>query len=112
DIYMAKLPKAELDTQREAAFAAIKADYAALAPTLSGLERFDLDKQPLNNAVLVNYMIYFHQLDNFAALDRMNHGDLRATIAQIISIAKAHPDDPFYAIWQATRSAPPAPAGS
>jgi len=57
-------------------------------------------------------MIYFHQLDNFAALDRMNHGDLRATIAQIISIAKAHPDDPFYAILQATRSAPPAPAGS
>src|SRR5580698_214324 len=112
DIYTANLPKAELDTRREAAFAAIKADYAALAPTLSGLERFDLDKQPLNNAVLINYMIYFHQLDNFAALDRMNHGDLRATIAQIISIAKAHPDDPFYAILQATRSAPPAPAGS
>ena len=111
DIYMAKLPKAELDQRREAAFAAIKADYAALAPTLSG-RCFDLDKQPLNNAVLVNYMIYFHQLDNFAALQRMNHGDLRATIAQIISIAKAHTDDPFYAIWQATRSAPPAPAGN
>jgi predicted aminopeptidase len=106
DIYMAHLPKQELDRRREAAFAAIKADYAALAPSLSGLERFDLDKQPLNNAVLVNYMIYFHQLDNFAALDRMNHGDLRATIAQIISIAKAHPDDPFYAVWQATRAAP------
>jgi predicted aminopeptidase len=106
DIYMAHLPKQELDQRREAAFAAIKADYAALAPSLSGLERFDLDKQPLNNAVLVNYMIYFHQLDNFAALDRINHGDLRATIAQIISIAKAHTDDPFYAIWQATRAAP------
>ena len=99
-IYTADLPKDQVDKQREAAFAAIKADYAALAPSLSGLERFDLDKQPLNNAVLVNYLIYFHQLDNFAALDRMNHGDLRATIAQIISIAKAHPDDPFYAISQ------------
>ena len=107
DIYMANLPKEELDKRREAAFAAIKADYAALAPTLSGLERFDLDKQPLNNAVLVNYLIYFHQLDNFAALDRMNHGDLRATIAQIISIAKAHPDDPFYAdLAGGPRSAP------
>jgi len=106
DIYMAKPPKEELDKRREAAFAAIKADYAALAPSLSGLERFDLDKQPLNNAVLVNYLIYFHDLDNFAALDRMNRGDLRATIAQIISIAKAHPDDPFYAIWEATRAAP------
>jgi predicted aminopeptidase len=112
DIYMANLPKDELDKRREAAFAAIKADYAALEPTLSGLERFDLDKQPLNNAVLVNYLIYFHQLDNFAALDRMNHGDLKATIAQIISIAKAHPDDPFYAISQEVRSAPAAPADS
>jgi len=111
DIYMADLPKQELDKRREAAFAAIKADYAALAPSLSGLERFDLDKQPLNNAVLVNYLIYFHELDNFAALHRMNHGDLRATIAQIISIAKAHPEDPFYAIWETTRSAPPIPEG-
>jgi predicted aminopeptidase len=111
DIYMLDLPKPELDKRREAAFAAIKADYAALAPSLSGLERFDLDKQPLNNAVLVNYLIYFHELDNFAALHRMNHGDLRATIAQIISIAKAHPEDPFYAIWEETRSAPPIPEG-
>ena len=112
DIYMADLPKDKLDQRREAAFAAIKADYAALAPTLSGLERFDLDKQPLNNAVLVNYLIYFHQLDNFAALDRMNHGDLKATIAQIISIAKAHPDDPFYAISQVVRDAPATPDDS
>jgi predicted aminopeptidase len=112
DIYMTKPPKQELDKRREAAFAAIKADYGALAPSLSGLERFDLDKQPLNNAVLVNYLIYFHDLDNFAALDRMNHGDLRTTIAQIISTAKAHPDDPFYAIWEATRAAPTISGGS
>jgi predicted aminopeptidase len=111
DIYMADLPKAQLDRRREAAFAAIKSDYAELAPSLNGLERFDLDKQPLNNAVMVNYLIYFHDLDNFAALDRMNHGDLRATIAQIISIAKAHTDDPFYAIWEATRAAPAVSSG-
>jgi predicted aminopeptidase len=111
-IYMANISTAELLKRREVAFAAIKADYAALAPTLSGLERFDLDKEPLNNAVMVNYLIYFHDLGNFAALDRMNHGDLRATIAQIISLAKAHPEDPFYAIWQATRNAPPAVAGA
>ena len=112
DIYMTDLPKDKLDLRREAAFAAIKSDYAALEPSLSGLERFDLDKQPLNNAVLVNYLIYFHQLDNFAALDRMNHGDLKATIAQIISIAKAHPDDPFYAISQVVRDAPATPDDS
>ena len=107
-IYMSGASKDEILKRREAAFAAIKSDYAALAPTLSGLERFDLDKEPINNAVLINYVIYFHDLDNFAALDRMNHGDLRATIKQIIALAKAHPEDPFYAIWQATRGAPPA----
>lgn len=110
DIYMSELSKAELLKRREAAFQLLKADYAVLAPTLSGLERFDLDKQPLNNAVLVNYLIYFHDLDNFAALDRSNRGDMRATIAQIISIAKANPYDPFYAIWEAARAAQSPPA--
>jgi predicted aminopeptidase len=106
NIYVSDLSKDEKLKQREVAFAAIKKDYAALEPSLSGLERFDLDKQPLNNAVLVNYLIYFHDLDNLAALDRMNHGDLRATIEQIISIAKANPDDPFYAIWEVVQKAP------
>ncbi|MGH7779343.1 MAG: aminopeptidase [Candidatus Binataceae bacterium] len=97
--------------QRKTAFAAIKSDYAALAPSLYGLERFDLGQQPLNNAVMVNYLIYFHDLDNFAALNRIDGGDLEKTIARIIEIAKANPDDPFYAIWQATRNAPPPPSG-
>jgi predicted aminopeptidase len=101
-IYMSGAPEDEILKRREVAFAAIKSDYAALEPTLSGLERFDLDKQPLNNAVLVNYLIYFRDLDNFAALQRINRGDLRATIAQIIALAKAHPEDPLNAIWEAT----------
>jgi predicted aminopeptidase len=103
DIYTSNLPEDEILKRREAAFTAIKSDYTALEPSLSGLERFDLDKQPLNNAVLVNYLIYFRDLDNFAALQRLNHGDLRVTIAQIISLAKAHPEDPLYAISQAVR---------
>lgn len=106
-IYTSDLSSDEKLKQREVAFAEIKADYAKLKPTLSGLERFDLDKEPLNNAVLINYLIYFHDLDNFAALERINHGDLRTTIQRIIDLAKAHPDDPFYAIWEATRDAPP-----
>jgi predicted aminopeptidase len=110
-IYMSGEPRDEILKQRENAFSKIKSDYAKLAPELSGLDRFDLDKQPLNNAVLINYLIYFRDLDNFAVLERINHGDLRATIEQIIAIAKANPDDPFYAIWKATRP-PPAPAAS
>jgi len=107
-IYTSDLSPDEKLKRRERAFAEIKRDYAALKPSLSGLERFDLDKEPLNNAVLINYLIYFHDLDNFAALERIEGGDLRATIVRIIELAKAHPDDPFYAIWDATRSATPA----
>ncbi len=106
-IYDSGLPREEILTRRSAAFDQIKADYAKLKPTLSGLERFDLDKEPLNNAVLINYLIYFHDLGNFAALERLNHGNLRATITRIIELAKSHPADPFYAIWEATRDAPP-----
>jgi predicted aminopeptidase len=109
-IYGANLPRDEMMKRREAAFEQIKSDYASLKPTLSGLERFDLDKEPFNNAVLINYLIYFHDLDNFAALERVEGGDVPATIERIIDLAKAHTDDPFYAIWEATRSAPPPPS--
>ncbi|HKV54723.1 MAG TPA: hypothetical protein VJN94_08765, partial [Candidatus Binataceae bacterium] len=62
----------------------------------------------LNNAVLLNYLIYFHELDNFAALERIHHGDTRATIQAIIELARSEPNDPFHAIWKATLNAPPA----
>jgi predicted aminopeptidase len=107
-LYQSGLPQDEILKRRVAIFSGINVDYAKLKPTLSGLERFDLDKQKLNNAVLLNYLIYFHDMDNFVALERMNHGDLKATIAQVISLAKSNPDDPFYAIWRATLKAPPA----
>ncbi|HUA35637.1 MAG TPA: aminopeptidase [Candidatus Binataceae bacterium] len=107
-IYMLNIPIDDILKQRQVAFAQIQANYAKLEPSLSGLERFDLDKEPLNNAVLVNYLLYFHDLKNFAKLNQQNNNDLRATIAQIISLAKAHEEDPFYAIWQATHPAPTA----
>jgi predicted aminopeptidase len=108
-IYGSGMQHDEMMKRRETAFEEIKHDYAKLKPNLSGLERFDLDKEPLNNAVLLNYLIYFHDLDNFAALERVEGGDVPVTIERIIGLAKAHPDDPFYAIWEATRAAPPAP---
>jgi len=104
-LYTSGLSQDEILKRRAAIFASINSDYAELKPTLSGLERFDLDKTKLNNAVLLNYLIYFHQLDNFATLLRLNHDDLRATIKQIIALAKSDPADPFFAIWQATRGA-------
>jgi predicted aminopeptidase len=106
-LYQSGLSHDEIVRRREPLFVKIKSDYAALKPRLSGLERFDLDREPLNNAVLINYLIYFHQLWNFAALDQKHNHDTRATIQVIIELARANPGDPFYAIWEATRSAMP-----
>ncbi len=110
-LYQSGLPEDEILKRRAPIFLGINQDYAKLKPTLSGLERFDLDREKLNNAVLLNYLLYFHDLDNFAALQRINQGDLRRTIKQIIELAKSDPDDPFYAIWRATLKAPPATPG-
>jgi predicted aminopeptidase len=102
-LYTSGLPQSEILKRRQALFAKLKAGYAALAPSLSGLDRFDLDREPINNAVLVSYLLYFRDLDQFADLDRLHHGDLRATIQAIIRLAKEHPEDPFFAIWQAAQ---------
>ncbi len=111
-LYQSGLPKDEILKRRVPIFEDINRDYAKLKPSLSGLERFDLDREKLNNAVLLNYLIYFHDLDNFATLQRLNHGDLKATIKQIIALAKSDRNDPFYAIWRATRNAPPSAAAA
>jgi predicted aminopeptidase len=111
-LYQSGLPRNEILKRRVRIFAQINADYARLKPTLSGLERFDLDKIQLNNAVLLNYLIYFHDFDNFAALERLHHGNMRETIKAIIELAQSEPDDPFHAIWQATLNAPPADAAA
>jgi len=106
-LYSSGLARDEIMQQRAQIFSEINADYAKLKPTLSGLERFDLDKQKLNNAVLLNYLIYFHQLENFATLERMHNGDTAATIKDIIELAKSESEDPFHAIWRATLNAAP-----
>jgi len=105
-LYAGNLPAGEIVKRREPILKQIQAGYSKLKPSLSPLERFDLDQEPINNAVLINYRIYFHDLDNFEALERKYDGDLRATIEVIIALARAHPEDPFFAIWQATHPQP------
>ena len=106
-IYMSDLPRDEILRRRQTAFALIKKEWAGLAPSLKGLSRFDLGKVEINNAVLVSYLLYFEDLPNFAAIDRANRNDLRATISQIIELAKSNPYDPLYAVWEASLKAPP-----
>ncbi len=102
-LYDSGLPEKQILKRRKKVFAEIQKNYEQIKPTLSGLDRFNLDKHPLNNAVMLSYMIYFHDMDNFDALEKRNHGDTRSTIHQIIDLAKANSYDPFYAIWEATQ---------
>ena len=104
-LYYSGKPRAEILKHRTALFHQIQTDYTKLKPQLSGMDRFDLDKVKLNNAVLINYQLYFHNLDDFAALDALHQCDLRATIESIISLAKGSPEDPFGAIRKAVKSA-------
>ena len=103
-LYYSGRPRTEILKRRTALFHEIQTDYTKLKPELSGMERFDLDKVKLNNAVLINCQLYFHNLDDFAALDAIRQCDLRATIAAIISLAKGSPEDPFGAIRKAVES--------
>jgi predicted aminopeptidase len=105
-LYHSGLPEAEILKRRKVIFGRIRTDYEKLKPQLSGLERFGLDKGPINNAVLINYLIYFHQTHNFLKLYRIYHGDLGATIKAIIALAQSDPANPFYAIWLADRIGP------
>jgi predicted aminopeptidase len=102
NLYTSNLPHDELLKQRKVLFTEISSDYVRQKRMLSGLERFDLDKTPINNAVLIDYPIYFHDVDNFSALERIHYGDLRATFHSIIELAKNNPEDPFFAIWDVT----------
>ena len=105
-LYSSGKPRAQILQQRTVLFHQIQADYTRLKGHLSGMERFDLDKVKLNNAVLINYQLYFHNLEDFAVLDALHQCDLRATIEAIIDLAKGDPDNPFEAIHQAVQSAP------
>ena len=105
-LYQSGLPREEILKRRVAIFASINADYAQLKPHLSGLERFDLDKEPINNAVLINYLIYFHDLDSFAKLEHIYGGNLHDTIKAIIALAESDRDNPFAPIERAARVGP------
>jgi predicted aminopeptidase len=106
-LYDSGLPEGEISKRRGAIFKQIAASYQRLRPSLTGLERFDLDQTSLNNAVLLNYLTYFHNLDDFAALDRIHRENLQETIEAIISLAKSEPGDAFDAIWRATHGVNP-----
>jgi predicted aminopeptidase len=80
---------------REALFGAAQDEFKALAFHGTRFERFDDVK--LNNAVLLQSLLYTTDLDVFEALAAA-HGGLRPALDVIEKAAEADPEDPFGAV--------------
>ncbi len=55
-------------------------------------------RDPLNNATLISRRIYYDRLDLFERVYESRGGDLRRTVADIITAARASKSDPFVGV--------------
>lgn len=69
-----------------------------LGPKLRTIGPRQLEHVRLDNAALLAHRIYDTDLDVFDEIWAREHGDLRATVLEIIRLAKSKPDDPFAAM--------------
>jgi predicted aminopeptidase len=68
----------------------------------------DFGEGPINNAIVLHYLMYADRLQVFEDLFRKKDGDLGATIAATIRAVHNGADDPFAALEAAVRSQPSA----
>lgn len=94
---------------RDAIFARARDEYRTLPFANGGFPSFT--EHPLNNAVLMHYLIYGTDLDLFEAIGHAHGGDLRAALAFIRDAAKGDTSDPFGAVRRAFAAVPAAPSG-
>ena len=69
-----------------------------IGPQLKTINPKALARLRLDNAALLAHRIYSTDLDVFDEIWASQNGDLRATIARIIALAKSRPKDPFGAL--------------
>lgn len=79
----------------------------SIAPRLVTISPRYSVRVPLDNAALLAHRVYGSGLDAFDLLWARNGYDLRATIRQIIAVAKRNPKDPFRAVRGAERQIRP-----
>ena len=102
-------------TDRAARLAAREVIYGAarmtlvdsIAPRLTTISPLYAQRVRLDNAALLARRVYGSGLDSFDSLWVQNGRDLRATIVQIIALAKRDPKDPFGAVKRANRTIRP-----
>ncbi len=73
-----------------------------IGPQLKTISTRALERLRLDNAALLAHRIYSTDLDLFDAVWAAERGDLRATIARLIALAKSRPKDPFGALRDST----------
>lgn len=97
DLYRRDIAEADKLRLREEVFARSKAEWARRIADRP-LHRFRaFSHQPLNNAVLMHYVVYLKDLDVFESLYRACGRNLRRTI-DVIREAVAKKDEPFQAL--------------
>ncbi len=88
---------------REAIFAHAREDYRALPFVSGGFPHFV--EEPLNNAVLLHYLLYGTDLDVFETVYHSRGDDLRSALEFIRDAAKRDLADPFGAVRRAVAAA-------
>ncbi len=92
---------------RDALFTAAKHEYTTLPFVAGGFPSFL--REPLNNAVLLHYLLYGTDLGIFEAIYHARGDDVAAALAFIRAAADTAPREPFEAVRRAfTAAAPPA----
>ncbi|MFN8627124.1 MAG: aminopeptidase [Candidatus Binatia bacterium] len=84
--------------ERQALFDAAQEAFRQLG--LQTGEYADFGTQPLNNAIILHYLLYADRLRLFDDIFRQRQGDLAATIARIVQAVRADGRDPFATLEQ------------
>lgn len=84
-LYASSLPEADKLSQREERFAAFQAEYRALAGPASA--KAGLASGRLNNAILINHLVYMRELGLFEQVYQQAGQDLRRTLERIPEVA-------------------------
>ena len=84
---------------REVIFAAARTEYQTLPFAAGGFPSFA--REPLNNAVLLHYLLYGTDLDLFEAIYHAQGDDVRSALGFIRDAAKRASTDPFGAVRRA-----------
>lgn len=91
-LYSSPISEAEKLRQREELFAQLQEEFHHLPGPVR--QNTDFGSVKLNNAVLIQYLVYLKELALFEQVYQQNGQDLRITLARITEAAKKE-DDPF-----------------